>query len=119
MAIAAAIISGVLGTASLVAGVAGSKAQAEEQKEALEGQREFESGEAEKERRLKERQLKLEGLDTLAGERIQAEERTAKRSFNRDALAGMRMAMQRRGQRATTPQPQQVGLPTTTFGRAA
>lgn len=117
MAIASAIIAGVLGTASLVAGVAGSKAAEEEQEKALSESREFQAGEAEKDRRIQQRQQRQKGFDMLAQQRMGAQQMSTQRSFNKNALAGMRLAMQRKGQQA--PQAPQAGLPTTTFGRAA
>ena len=122
MAIAAAIIGGVLGTASIVTSVVGSKAAAEEQKEALEEQREFQEEEAEKERKLKQQQLKQQGFEQLAGQRMKAEEEAAKRNFNTDMLGSMRevlMSRRSRKPKSMAPQMQTAGLPTTTFGRAA
>jgi len=123
MGIAAAIISGVIGTASIITSVAGAKAAEKEAAEQQEKAMKFQEGEAEKDRRLKELQLKQQGFQTLAEQRMKNEQLTRQRSFNKDAMAGMRLAMQRRGQRqAPRPQmspnaPQSQGLPTSTFGR--
>lgn len=121
MGIAAAIISGVIGTAAAVTSAVGASQAAEAQEEAEAKRLKLTEEEAEKERKLKMRQQNLQSFETLAGQRMQAEQTASRRSFNKTAKAGLQLALQRRQNKARqAPQMMQQGnLPTTTFGRAA
>jgi hypothetical protein len=87
--IAAAIIAGVTAIASTVVSAAGASSSAKAAEEEAEKQRRLEEEAAKKNRKLKERELNLSGLDYLAQQRQQAEVMGRSRSFNRDAVAAL------------------------------
>ena len=108
------IIKGVLGTVSTITGAAGAKRQAERERQLRREEAEVEKEKFEKQLKLKERDQRLVGMDVLAKQRMDAQQMSRQRSFNKNALVGMRTAMQRRNQQATTATTT-GGLPTTTF----
>ena len=117
MGIAAAIISGVIGTAAAVTSAVGASQSAKAEEEALEKQNKMSVEEAEKDRDLKRRQQNMESFQLLAQQRQDAEQQATRKSFNQAALKGMRTAMQKRQGggapqgRAMPQSPMQVPAP--------
>lgn len=89
MGIAAAIIAGVTAIAATAVSAAGASSSAEAAEEEAKKQREAEEKMMKANRKLKQREMSLAGLDYLAQQRQQAEVMGRSRSFNRDAVTAL------------------------------